>query len=236
MQIFNVPSVDRCFDRSTDAERHRTTTRLTIAERASAKSAYPAPMGIQEPPNPRKRMKRWDAPGTVRFLTFSCFERLPLFSNPRIADHFVESLGSARDAERFELFAYVVMPEHVHMLMRSSLPLSAPLRRLKTTFAQRVISRWRELDAPILNKLTGADGTVRFWQRGGGFDRNVRDLDELQREIRYIHRNPVVRGLCMTPPDYVWSSASAWAGEPAQLCCDSPPDEGFDWGLWKGFM
>jgi len=68
----------------------------------------------------RKRMKRREVPGMVRFVTASCQRRLPRFSSPAIADVFTSCLPAARARWRFELFAFVVMPEHVHLLVRPS--------------------------------------------------------------------------------------------------------------------
>ena len=107
------------------------------------------------------------------------------------------------------------MPEHIHMIIVSTQdewPIPRILVAIKQPVAQSVVRRWRGLDAPILDRITASDGRVRFWQAGGGFDRNVRDLDELTREIEYIHRNPVRRGLAKEPTDWAWSSARWYAG------------------------
>jgi putative transposase len=78
-------------------------------------------------------MKRWEVDGQVRFVTFSCQRRLPLFSNPRIAQEFVLAMADARRRHKAELFAWVVMPEHVHLLLRPAAqhPLGPMLRSLK---------------------------------------------------------------------------------------------------------
>ena len=58
------------------------------------------------------------------------------------------------------------------------------------------------------------DGTTeyRFWQAGGGYDRNVVEQDTLRTMIDYIHSNPVRRGLVDRPEDWTWSSARWYAG------------------------
>lgn len=73
--------------------------------------------------------------------------------------------------------------------------------------------RWRALDAPVLARLEDDSGDVRFWQRGGGYDRNVRDRDELMEKIRYVHLNPVRRGLVERPEEWAWSSARWYDGD-----------------------
>ncbi|MFO0830833.1 MAG: transposase [Phycisphaerales bacterium] len=146
-------------------------------------------------------MRRWEWTGSCRFITFSCHRRLQLLGNPAIRDFFVDALASARLQHGFALYAWVVMPEHVHLLIRpgDGMSLAPVLRSLKTSVAKGVIGRWRELQAPVLTELTTARGTVRYWQKGGGFDRNVRSTEAFCRSVRYIHRNPVKRGLVAEP-------------------------------------
>jgi putative transposase len=187
----------------------------------------------------RKRMKRREVPGDIRFVTFSCERRLPLLSNPAIADLYSGVMAAARARFGFELYAWVVMPEHVHMLVRPRVgaPLGPALAHIKKSVAQRVIARWRELDAPVLRSITRPDGSPRFWQKGGGFDRNVRDLEEFTREVRYIHRNPVDRELVPTPELWRWSSVRWWMGQRAgEVECDPPPGDARGWENWRGYL
>ncbi|MBL8745248.1 MAG: transposase [Phycisphaerae bacterium] len=169
-------------------------------------------------------MKRWEAPGDVRFVTFSCEKRLPLFGSARIRDVFADRLGATRDLFRCELFAWVVMPEHVHLIVRpKDGELEPVLDYLKKSVSRKIISRWRELNAPILKKIELPNGSPRFWQKGGGFDRNIRHEGEFVREVRYIHRNPVERELVEQPRDWEWSSARWWLGEESGgVVCDQP--------------
>src|SRR4051812_33241135 len=126
-------------------------------------------------------MHRRETPNQTRFLTFSCYDRRPLFGNALIRDLFVEHLEKARLELGFVVYAWVVMPEHVHLLV---LPRSEGagvptiLSRIKRPLALKVIRRWRELNAPILRDVTDSSGLTRFWQKGGGYDRNMRDQDE----------------------------------------------------------
>ena len=111
------------------------------------------------------------------------------------------------------VLAWVVMPEHVHLILfaepagRDIVP--AFLKTLKQPFARHVLGRWRNLNASILSALVDNASTTRFWQPGGGFDRNVIG-DELVEKVRYIHRNPITRGLAETSVDWPWSSARAY--------------------------
>ena len=159
----------------------------------------------------RPHRVRLERPNQAQYLTFSCYGRLPLFNNDAIKDRFAEHLAAARLSLGFKLFAWVVMPEHAHLLMLPRLP-EAPvpvvLQSLKEPFAREVIGRWRELDAPILDRITDKSGKSRFWLPGGGYDRNILDGHELPEKINYIHLNPVRRGLVAKPEQWRWSSAS----------------------------
>lgn len=164
----------------------------------------------------RKTRKRFEIVQHARFLTFSCFHRLPLFTNDAIKDAFGESLNSSRARTQFKLVAWVVMPEHVHLLMVPSLPefpISVVLGDLKGRFANAVLRRWRELNAPILKRVIDASGKHRFWQVGGGYDRNIDSDEELIEKINYIHDNPGRRKLVTLATDWPWSSARWYAGD-----------------------
>ncbi len=171
----------------------------------------------------RAHRVRVEDPGDVRFLTFSCFGRLPLFLNDSIKARFVERLSAARDQHGFALLGWVIMPEHVHLLLWPKLP-SSPvnriLRSLKQPFAQEVLERFRERNAPVLPRLIDSRGVSRFWLRGGGYDRNIRSDQEFIEKIEYIHNNPVRRGLVATTTDWPWSSARWYGGLDALLTID----------------
>jgi putative transposase len=159
----------------------------------------------------RKTMRRFEHESEVRFLTFSTSQRLQLFNNDAIKDRFLAHLDDSRRKRRFHLYGYVVMPEHVHLLLWPLLPafpVSIVLRELKRDFAEEVIGRWVALKARVLTRLRRADGSHRFWQRGGGHDHNVRGENEFFDKLRYIHENPVERGLVREAAEYRWSSAS----------------------------
>jgi putative transposase len=81
------------------------------------------------------------------------------------------------------------------------------LARLKHLFAQTVLARWRGLNAPILERLIDEQGRTRFWQRGGGYDRNLFSDAEVTEKVQYIENNPVRAGLVNIPSEYRWSSA-----------------------------
>ena len=164
---------------------------------------------------PKKTRRRHAIPGTARFLTFSCYRRLRLFDNPRIKDHFVETMIAALTIHRVSMLAWVVMPEHIHLIVfpENAGAIPAFLRTLKRPFSRTLLDRWRSVDAPILPQLRDRAGHPHVWQPGGGYDRNVVGT-ELIEKIRYVHRNPIDRGLSPDSVSWKWSSAATYAGRP----------------------
>jgi len=154
----------------------------------------------------RKKLRRYEIQGHARFLTFSCYQRRPYFDDQQIRDTFADQLMITRSRLGFKLHAWVVMPEHVHLLVQPSLP-EAPVSRvlmsLKRRVSTKVLKRWRD---------ENQDTPTQFWQSGGGYDRNIYSSEELTEKTRYIHENPVRRGLVERPEDWGWSSVRAWMG------------------------
>ncbi len=165
----------------------------------------------------QKRRKRFDEPGHARELTFSCYQRLPLLNADRPRTWFLESLEFARRRWAFDLWAYVLMPEHVHLLICPAAPAKVGMLvgRLKEEVARKAIGFLRTNASHWLSRLAVREGNRlrhRFWQPGGGYDRNVTDPTTAHRMIEYIHANPVRRGLVARPEDWEWSSARWYAG------------------------
>lgn len=206
--------------------------------------------GEPGPPH-RKRMRRREDPLGVRFLTFSCHRRLPALGVESVAERFLEALARCRIEHGLALYAWVIMPEHVHLLAAPGrrdggegrplniVALSDTLRSVKMSVSKRCLPMLAK--STLGDQLRDSDGSPRLWQAGGGFDRNVRSLAEFCREVRYIHRNPVERGLVERPEDYRWSSVRWWSGLRngpwgPELECDPPPGWGIDWSRWKRFV
>ena len=132
----------------------------------------------------------------------------------------IEAIQAARVRENFDLWAYVIMPEHAHLLIypreRGS-NISRILWRIKRPVGQRAVSHLARVDPEWLAKhlvRTRSGGTPErmFWQAGGGYDRNVTEIQTILKVIDYIHSNPVRRGLAVRPEDWDWSSARWYAG------------------------
>ena len=185
----------------------------------------------------RKRCKRWDVPGEAHYLTFSCFERRAFLSKDRSRQWFLSALACARSRNPFDLWAYVIMPEHVHLLIlpHDAITISSILTSIKQPVTRRALAWMRENQPSFLRVMADAqpNGKVshRFWQRGGGYDRNLWTTKETHEKLCYIHENPVRRGLVSRAEDWQWSSYRAWEegiDEPIAIDRESlPPLEMF---------
>jgi putative transposase len=157
-------------------------------------------------------LKRCYGEGNLHFITFSCYQRLPLLGNARARDIFLEELGNVRDAMGFPLIGYVVMPEHVHLLIGEPIQgtPSAVLQRLKLRVARRLRERKRGvgLGQTVLQVDTASEPLRAFWQ-ARFYDFNVYTQKKRMERLHYMHANPVIRGLVKHPKDWRWSS---WAG------------------------
>ena len=167
-------------------------------------------------PHHRKRCKRYDVPGDAHYLTFSCFHRQPFLDLDTPRHWLMDSLNKARTKIAFDLWAWVIMPEHVHLLVwpREGAPVSEVLRHVKLPVTKKAFL-WAPREHPgLLAQMADKDPkgktAYRFWQRGGGYDRNIWSATETHEKIGYIHANPVRRGLVARPQDWPWSSWAAW--------------------------
>jgi len=124
---------------------------------------------------------------------------------------FVDSLSRAREKFCFKIIAYVIMPEHVHLLIHPNTEkydIGHILASIKISVGMK---------STIILKDLGKEKVVHFWQRGGGYDRNIITKDALRASIDYIHNNPVKRGLVESSEQWYWSSAGYYAGQKEYL-------------------
>jgi putative transposase len=148
-------------------------------------------------------LKRYQQTRQLHFVTFSCYHRKTLFADPRPCDLFVQTLETVRSWYGFWLVGYVVMPEHVHLLLsepdRQNLALV--LQMLKQMVSRRL--RPAPVVGPSYREAKGGDVHPQpFWQ-ARDYDFNVWSEQKRVEKLRYIHRNPVKRGLVERPEDWI---------------------------------
>jgi len=171
--------------------------------------------------------------GHAHELTFSCNGRLPLLNAERTKTWLIESIQHAREKEQFDLWAWVIMPEHAHVLIRprrNEYDIARIRSAIKEPVGRQAIGYLREHGRndwlERLKRTRGSRIEYSFWLSGGGYDRNITEPKTLSRCLDYIHLNPIRRGLASNAEDWQWSSASWFIrGNSIPLPVDPiPPD------------
>jgi putative transposase len=167
----------------------------------------------------RKKCKRYNDPGHAHELTFTCFRNQPFLSKDRSRVWLVDAIKLARLKHSFHVWAYVIMPEHAHLLLWPMMPeynVSKILATIKVSVTRKALRHVRKQAPAFLDRMKdvqpNGDIHYRFWQRGGGYDRNSTEPRTIWNQIAYIHANPIRRGLCRYAEDWIWSSAGSYSG------------------------
>jgi putative transposase len=163
------------------------------------------------------RLRRAYGTGYLHFITFSAYQRRPLLGAPRSRDLFLQILEETRTRFEIVVVGYVVMPEHVHLLISEPEDSnhSVAMQVLKQRFARALLERLRQRGAypdGSLWKTVLERGHI--WQRRF-YDFVVWNGQKRAEKLRYMHENPVRRGLVDAPEDWRWSSVRAYAHQEA---------------------
>jgi len=180
----------------------------------------------------RRHRKNINEVGHAHELTFSCYRRYPFLTSDRVCWWLVESIENARRSLEFDVWAWVFMPDHVHLIVRprrNQHDLAQIRRLIKEPVARRALSWLRKHSPewlPQLERRRGARKEYLFWQSGGGYDRNITTEETLLKMVTYIHENPVRKGLVERGCDWNWSSAGWFVNQrDAPLLPDRIPPE-----------
>jgi putative transposase len=158
-------------------------------------------------------LRRYYGNGHLHFITASCYHREPLLESSDRRDLFLEVLEQVRRRYQFVVVGYVVMPEHFHLLI------SEPEKANPSVVIQALkLGVVRRLFFPSGNKPANSGNwnlfedsrPIRLWQHRF-YDFNVWSERKRIEKLRYIHRNPVKRGLVDAPEQWRWSSFRSYA-------------------------
>ncbi len=171
-------------------------------------------------------LHRYYGAGYSHFITTSCYQRRPLLGTPHSRDLFLDVMEQIRQRYQFVVVGYVVMPEHVHLLFTEpergnpSLVMAA----LKQSFTHRLLRELRTKIGSQIDSLWRRPVAVgHIWQRRF-YDFVVFSEKKRVEKLRYMHRNPVQRGLVPKPEDWLWSSFRKYAyGEPGPVLMNETP-------------
>ncbi len=171
-----------------------------------------------------KDRRTYNTPGHAHEITFSTYRRQRLLAIPELAGAFVKAVLFRCEQHSYDLWAFVVMPEHVHLLVyprKEAYNVQQFRSSLRVATGQSSINWLRKHRPEELARIRLPNGKSRLWQDGEGYDRNLFSSKAIWSSIDYIHTNPVRRGLCESPRDWRWSSVLAYEGgtvEGVTLC------------------
>ncbi len=174
------------------------------------------------------RLKHYYGENHYHYLTESTYRRARIFDSDRFKQHFVRTLGDLRAELGFKIFAYVLMPEHCHLLIWPA-PMTNPsqiMQKLSERTANFILRSLRRNPASSwcqkMLKRFELPSTVhhhahyRVWNRRG-YDMNIYSDKKQNEKMDYIHNNPVARGLVAHPGDWPWSSWRFYYGEDGSI-------------------
>jgi len=160
------------------------------------------------------------------YLTSVAKDRLPVFRTTELNTVACAALDEARRSAAFLLFAYVLMPDHIHTIVGSELKPSRVLQYINGIISRRVIDFLRDNGHELsLQKLRHND-------RGRGYRHSLWDHhpnaklltteDLLMQKVNYVHQNPVRAGLVTSAEDYRWSSVRIWQRRRSSVSANRP--------------
>jgi len=163
----------------------------------------------------------------VHFLTFGIVNWIDLFTRLEYRNILVDSLKYCQENKGLEIYAWVIMSNHVHILCRSNMgDLSGTIRDLKK-FTSR--SFWEIINSPVESRSNWMVNIFRFEASKHSRNENYQiwthdnHAEEIytnkfiDQKIEYIHNNPVKAGIVFRPEDYLYSSARDYCGEKGLL-------------------
>ena len=168
------------------------------------------------------------------YFTSVAAHRLPVFRTDKLRDVTCRALYEARRSGGFLLFAYVIMPYHIHGIAGSDLKPSKTMQFINGIISRRVINYLKEEGyTSSLEKLRQHEKERRYryslWEHHSNSMALTSESVFMQR-VNYIHSNPVRAGLIERPEDYRWSSARWWRRKPIE---DEPLKVDIDQIAWK---
>ena len=143
----------------------------------------------------RARIRRWYVPNATYFVTAVTRERSPVFAEEANLVLLRSTMRKAKEHHPFRMHAYALLPDHLHLLIY--VPESSNISKLMQSIQWNFTRNYKAAH--------GITTPVRLWQRGF-WDHVIRDEDDFEGHLGYIHYNPVKHGYVSHPRDYPHTS------------------------------
>ena len=159
------------------------------------------------------RLRHYDNHNSGRFVTFCCYRRQNLLTSDFRRQAFVEALDAIRSKYNLKIFGYVIMPNHVHLVIHplDNTPLGRIIGEIKVKSAVTIISKEANKLPPSCRTRKAGRERWAFWQ-ARCYDHNCRTTEALLTRINYCHKNPVGAHLVDDPGEWRWSSYNWYDG------------------------
>ena len=168
-----------------------------------------------------RKMPRFNDTSYAHFITTRTYQNRPYFKNDEFSRMLVEELRFYSGKHGFVPTGWVIMPDHVHLLLwwdkeeKPELSVSKMMQAIKGATSRRIVDLAQARGLERMLQATHGSGPgltahrrnlrYRVWQTGF-HDFNVHSEEKLLEKLRYMHNNPVKAGLALSPDDYRWSS------------------------------
>jgi putative transposase len=151
----------------------------------------------------------------IHYVTTVTYDRIPIFKNDYACEIFISVLDDLRQIHKLKVIGYVIMPDHVHLLLNPlDVKIGVIMRKLKGKTGKLIVEWLKEHGRPAsLEMLSIRDKTKR--QNYAVWQRDFSSIDIVSpkffgQKLIYIHKNPVAAGLCSEPGDWKFSSYNAY--------------------------
>lgn len=175
-----------------------------------------------------KNLPKFNDSSYAHFVTTRTYESYPYFRNERLAGIVQEELTFYSRKYEFDLLGYVIMPNHLHLLVwwdvetKPELTISRVMNSIKTMTSKRVkrelfYGNGSEYKGSLADIGQATQRHFQLWQ-AGFYDFNIYTEEKLLEKLEYLHGNPVKAGLASTPAEYCWSSYQDYFSEDKRIC------------------
>ena len=163
----------------------------------------------------------------LHYVTLQVVEWVDVFTRKVYRDIIIESLKYCQQHKHLEIYGYVIMSNHIHLLVKSGIGnLSGALRDFKSFTSKQILKEIEEGNESRRNwmlitfKIAAAkherNSAYQFWTHEN-HAMEIYSYKFFEQKLDYIHNNPVRAGIVSNPVDYVYSSAQNYAGEKGLL-------------------
>jgi putative transposase len=153
----------------------------------------------------RRNLPHWQLPGSIYFVTFRTYKNLEL---PESSKKIIQDTILFQDSKSCNIFAYVIMPDHIHIILR-------PIEISKNEYynLSEIMKAIKGYSSKVIKKnflketeeaQTGRSVLSKHIFQAESFDRIIRNEKELFEKLNYIINNPIKKGLIEKGKDYIW--------------------------------